>query len=191
MSPAVALSPLQTDALRELCNVCSGRAADALSRLIGERPVELGLPGELAHDDVFKLLGGVEAKVVGARVELAGPLRGELWLVLAERDAAELSGLLEEQGQREVAVWALYETANIVASACLNALYALTGLTVVPSVPEVLIGDAGKVVARLPRTDAPLIATELALREPKVRAKLLFAPHADSVAPLLKAMGLR
>ena len=192
MMAAVALSPIQSDALRELCNVCSGRAADALSRLIGERPVELGLPDELPHGDVASHLGGADAKVVGARVELAGPLRGELWLVLAERDAAELSGLLEEQGQREVAVWALYETANIVASACLNALYALTRLTVVPSVPEVLVGEAEKVVARLPRaSDAPIIVTELALREPKVRAKLLFAPHAESVAPLLKAMGLR
>ena len=137
MVAAAALTPLHQDALRELCNLCGGRAADALSRLLGERRVDLGLPGELPRGEIVRELGE-SAPVVAARVELDGPLHGELWLVLAEGDAQRLSALLDDSGVAGVAIWVLYETANIVASACLNALYALTGITVVPSVPEVV-----------------------------------------------------
>ena len=92
-----------------------------------------------------------------------------------------------------VAIWVLYETANIVASACLNALYALTGITVVPSVPEVVQGPAERVLGALGRgTDgqAPLLSTDLAVREAPLRGRLVFAPSRESLRPLLQAMGL-
>src|SRR5436305_11769873 len=95
MTAALALSELQTDALRELTNVCGGRGADALSRMIGERPVLLGVPEELQRQDVALLLGGPAADVVAGRVELGGKLRGELWLILREHDAAALSEMLD------------------------------------------------------------------------------------------------
>ena len=115
MVAAAALTPLHQDALRELCNLCGGRAADALSRLLGERRVDLGLPGELPRGEIVRELGE-SAPVVAARVELDGPLHGELWLVLAEGDAQRLSALLDDSGVAGVAIWVLYETANIVAS---------------------------------------------------------------------------
>jgi chemotaxis protein CheC len=193
MVSAAVRAPLHIDALRELCNICGGRAADALSRLLGERPVGLDLAeAGLAHLEVTTRLGGPDAPVVAARVELAGPVRGELWLVLAEPDAALLSGLLDARVGRQLAPSALYEAANIVASACLNALYSLTRFTVVPSVPEVFHGTVADVLARLGRSagNGPVLTTELALRDRPVRGRILFLPHEDSVEPILQAMGV-
>jgi len=193
MVSALARAPLHVDALRELCNICGGRAADALSRLLGERPVELDLAeAEVPHREVTSRLGGSQAPVAAARVELHGPIRGELWLVLAERDAVVLSGMLDSHADLKLAPSALYEAANIVASACLNALYSLTRLTVVPSVPELLSGTVADVVGRLGRAagNGPVLTTELVLRDAPVRGRLLFVPHEASVEPLLGAMGV-
>lgn len=194
MVTAADLTPLHVDALRELANVCGGRAADALSRLLGERPVGLDLSvAEKPRGSVAERVGGPEASVVAAKVDLAGPVKGELWLVLRERDAAVLSGLLDHDAKAQVAPWALYEAANIVASACLNALYAMTQLTVVPSVPEVLQGAAKDVLRKLgleAGVDAPLLTTELQVRDAAVRGRIVFVPHEESVELILKAMGL-
>ena len=195
MIASAPLTALQADALRELCNICGGQAADALSALIGDARVNLSLPEaeRLTVEVVTARLGGAEAPLVAARVELAGPLQGELWLTLPESDAAELSGLLADgEGPRQVAPWALYETANIVASACLNALYALTRLTVVPGVPEVIEASAGATVARIARGSRELfvLSTELLVRDAPVRGRILFLLREASVLPLLSALGL-
>ena len=190
---AAELSPLHADALGELGNICGGRAADALSRLLGERPVSLALTeARLPRDQVAERLGGAAASVVGLRVALTGPVDGELWLVLRQRDADVLSRLLGAH-HAGAASGALYEAANIVASACLNALYALTRLTVVPSVPEVTALSAGELCARLGRgvmPESPVVTTELRLRDENVSGRLLFVPHARCVGPLLLAMGI-
>ena len=193
MVSALARAPLHVDALRELCNICGGRAADALSKLLGDRSVGLDLAeAELPRPEVTAKLGGDAAQVVATRVTLEGPVRGELWLVLGERDAAELSSLLDTRTRSQVAPWALSEAANIVASACLNALFALTRLTVIPSVPEVFHSTVSEVLGRLGRDagNGPVLTTELALRDAPVRGRILFVPHEDSVQPLLSAMGV-
>lgn len=194
IAPA-SLSLLQADALRELCNVCGGQAADALSALIGDARVNVSLPEAERVDvaTVTERLGGAHAPLVAARVELAGPLQGELWLTLPAADAAELSGLLDdrERGPR-LAPWALYETANILASACLNGLYALTRLTVVPGVPEVTEASAGETVARIAQGGDALyvLSTELLVRDAPVRGRILFLLREASLLPLLAALGL-
>lgn len=195
MTATAPLTALQADALRELCNVCGGQAADALSALIGDARVNLSLPEaeRLGVEEVTARLGGPLAPLVAARVELAGPLQGELWLTLPESDAAALSLLLDaDAAPRRLAPWALYETANIVASACLNGLYALTRLTVVPSVPEVFEATAGTTVARIAAGSSELfvLSTELLVRDAPVRGRILFLLREASLLPLLAALGL-
>jgi chemotaxis protein CheC len=186
---------LQADALRELCNICGGYAATALSRLLGDVRVELGLPeaGRMARSRVLELLGGPEQAVVTVQVELQGPVRGELLVALGEVDAAQLSGLLAHGSRAELATSALGETANIIASACLNALYRLTHLTVVPGVPRTRQGPASSLLSELaagPESEVVVLSTLLSVSGARLHGRLLVLPDERSLGGLLQALGV-
>jgi chemotaxis protein CheC len=190
------LTLLQADALRELCNICGGHAATALSRLLGDARVELELPQveRLPRRDIVERLGGPEHQVVAARVQLDGPVTGELVLALSDVDAAELTAAVT-RGVREDAFAhsAFGEAANIVASACLNALFRLTHLTVLPGVPLMARGPAAELLEQLlPRRDDEMVvmSTVLFVSHLPVRGRLLVVPNPTSLTGLLEAMGV-
>src|SRR4051812_29533556 len=117
---------LQLDALREVANIGCGRAANALSQLVGGRKVEIGVP-EVKMSPVERLsdlAGGVDARVVAVTLGMSGELSGKLVLVLPERDGFHLAGLLLNgtvgTSLSDVQRSALAEAANILASACLS-----------------------------------------------------------------------
>src|SRR5262249_36999391 len=90
---------LQLDALREIANVGYGHAVTALSRLAGGSLIQLDVPGVLVTpvSDVSVMVGGADARVVAALLELRGELGGMLLLVLPEEDARRLCSALLKQ----------------------------------------------------------------------------------------------
>ncbi|WP_163994641.1 chemotaxis protein CheC [Pyxidicoccus caerfyrddinensis] len=137
--------PLQNDprvdTLREVANIGCGHAANALSRLMGGRKVDLSIPRVLLTGGAMgaaSLLDG-NAPVVSASLGIQGDeLNGDLLLVLPRADASALESMLlgghdAEPAERDSV---MAEVANIAASACLSALGRLTGWKLMPTVPE-------------------------------------------------------
>jgi chemotaxis protein CheC len=189
------LLELQADALRELCNICGGYAATALSRLLGNVRVDLDLPeaARVPPEHVEGLLGDASARVVGVHLDLSGPVQGRLMLVLAEPAAEQLASAVNRTGQDELHSSALGEAANIIASACLNALYALTRLTVLPGQPQMVRGTARDVLRPLLSSSdgqVVVLTTTLHVAGSSMGGRILVIPDEVSLRGLLMALGV-
>lgn len=196
-------SELQLDALREVANIGCGNAASALSRLVGGRRVSIEVPR--AHvvevDDLTVLVGGHERQVVAATLEIHGQLAGRVMVMLERGDAHRLCELLlnapTEPRLREAERSAFAEAANIIASACLSAIGQLTGLALLPSVPQVEEDDAASLVEELLERSDPSVGVAVVL-ETRFAAtaalpfegQLLVVPHPASLKTLLGRLGV-
>jgi chemotaxis protein CheC len=199
---ASAPTELQLDALRELANVGCGRAADALSGLLGGRVVSIDVPfvRPLPPGDIPGLSDGEAQRMVAARLLLAGDLSGELLLVFSEKDAREWCALMlgRPAGDRltDDERSALSESANIAASACLSALGTLTGFRLLPSVPHLFQVGWEARCDRLQAEateDAPklVLSTRLYVRGPlALEGRLVLIPDRASTKLLLERLGV-
>ncbi|WP_141333096.1 chemotaxis protein CheC [Myxococcus sp. AB025B] len=199
MSPPLP-SDAQLDALREVANIGCGHAANALSRLMGGRQVDLSVPRVVltGPEDAAGLLGG-DASAVAAWLSITGALRGVLMLALPAPDAQALETLLlgaRECGQAERDS-AVSEAANIVASACLSAIGKLTSWRLMPSVPTLrrasareLVGAAVGQVEGDPGRVVVLEARFMAAATPPVSGQLLLVLERDSSRALLARLGV-
>lgn len=145
------LTESQLDALKELSNIGMGHAATALSQLVGET-IYLRVPRVTVTDiaQVPELLGGAERLVAGITLQILGDARGNILLVFPRESAQRLLSRLlrrEEKGLilNELGSSTIKEVGNILASAYLNALGAMTGMTLIPSVPLLAFDMAGAV----------------------------------------------
>ena len=191
---------IQLDALREVANIGCGHAVSALARLVGGRTVNLSVPRALlaSSSQVADLLGGPGAPVVAAKLGMEGQLRGVLMLVFPVDDASALEALLLRRSDAplEERESALSETANIVASACLSAIGTLTGWRLLPTVPSLVRGPAGTVVAGTVAEndgDNPLVVLETrfsSVGAPAVSGQVLLVLEHDSSRALLSRLGV-
>jgi chemotaxis protein CheC len=202
---ALALPPTeaQLDALRELANVGCGQAANALSRLLGGRRVGLSVPRALVVPlgEITGLLGGPGTSVVAVTLGFSGTLRGQLLLVLPEDEAHRLSTMLtgELPGPSLSALGrsALSEVANILASACLNAISRLVRAQLLPSPPSLQSATAQAVVQRALESDLDGAGRAVVLEaqfqmagSPGVEGQLLVIPDATSLPELWSLLGV-
>jgi len=150
--PFLKLNNVQMDILKETSNIGMGHAATALSQMIGH-PVKLRVP----HVTITKIsqvpeyLGGAEKMMVGITLQVLGDARGSILLLFPQESAHRLlCNLIGDQGKvlimNEVAISALKEVGNILASAYLSALGSMLHKTLIPSVPLLAYDMAGAVV---------------------------------------------
>jgi chemotaxis protein CheC len=146
------LTDIQLDALKEISNIGMGHAATALSQMIGQR-IQLRVPRVSVTEisAVPENLGGAEALMVGVTVQILGDARGSIMLLFPQESAHRLLGCLLQREERalvmnELAVSALKEVGNILASAYLSAIGNLLHKTLIPSVPLLSYDMAGAVV---------------------------------------------
>ncbi len=131
------------DVLKEALNIGAGKAAGALSTLLGSTPVRISVPveGALPFTPAMD-----SAKFLTARVDVQGDGVGRLWFAIPKSDAQRLGTmLLDKPGQpRRLTLTeesALAEVGNIVASATLSSVANLAGATLWPSPPALTQGD--------------------------------------------------
>jgi chemotaxis protein CheC len=194
-------SELHLDALREVANIGVGRAASALSQLVGGRKVLIEVPQVmvLPVSEVTELIGGMDAPVIAASLGMTGELEGSLLLVMPEPDAHRLCGLLLnlqssgalEDPQRS----AFSEVANILASACLTAIGTLTQFRVLPSIPTLAQDTAQAVVQNALAQDSQGKGVVLEARfsitpAPPITGQFLVLPKAQSLDKLLARLGV-
>ncbi len=195
---AATWSELQFDALRELGNVGTGRAAGALSKLLAGLRVVSELPRSAAMQPgtLASLLdAGAEPSWV-ARFELGGSVTGELLVVVP---TVALGDLLADlvSGSRSLesatALSALAEAANIMGSAYLDGAASLTGLSILPSPPVVerqtpqQLDDAWW---QRPEAERGAVAIATSFSGRRLRGTLVLVPSLAATSALLAAMRL-
>jgi chemotaxis protein CheC len=186
----------QLDALRELSNVASGTAATALSQMLG-REVELSVPRVrfLPLRRAIGLLGGLDDSVSGVAMAVEGDLEALVLLMMPSEHADSLCRLLSVEPGSEVGDSALREIGNILGTAYLGGLAAMTGLTLVPCPPRLGRAALRRVIAwvvkqRPHAPDAVLaLDSELDLGE-ACSLSFLLLPSGHGALDLLARMGL-
>ncbi len=189
MRVEAALNEAQQDALRELTNVGAGHAAAALSqRLFGERldfqPPEARC---LSEAGLAAWLGGEGAARVAAGHPVWGGAQGQLWLVFFPADAASLVDRLERGAPRRDK--ALAEATREALASALGAMRKLTGLHLQPAALRVWRCSAAELAQTLAH-GAEVWVLAARLKSDAFAAELLFVPEAQTLKPLLHALGV-
>lgn len=193
----IELTELQLDALRELANIASGTAANALSQMLA-REVDLKVPRALALPlaDAVEACGDPEEEVAGVVIPVCGDLDAQVLLLIPPRDIDRLCELLGVEPATEVGDSAICEIGNIVGTAYLNGLAAMTALELLPSLPELHVDMLGAIVATLlahtvgPNEVALVLESELEVAREPCSMSFLLLPTSGGIAGLLAPLGL-
>jgi chemotaxis protein CheC len=188
---------LQLDALAELANIASGTAATALSQMLGQE-VELRVPRALALSlaDAVDAAGAPDEVVTGIALSVEGDVDGLVLMLIPIKDAGTLCHLLGVEPGSEVGDSALSEIGNILGTSYLNALSAMTGLTLMPTPPLVTTDLLAAIVASLlaqTAGDCDLVLaldSELDLAEEPCSLTFMLLPASGRADELLAPLGL-
>lgn len=197
------LSATQMDALREIGNVGAGNSATALSQIINHR-IDMNVPevSIVPLGDVPDLVGGPEAMVVGVFLRVYGQAPGNILFLLPAESAFYLVDMLmgkkrgETQNLDYLDESALMEIGNILAGAYLNALFNLTKLSLLPSIPALAMDMAGAilnvVLIQLGQMGdhALVIETEFTTDEEGIKGHFFLVPDPGSLDTILTAVGV-
>jgi chemotaxis protein CheC len=155
-----ALTPRETDTLKELCNIGAGHGATALSQMVG-KPIMLTVPSVsvLPFKDVARAAGGAEKPVIGLFMRIYGDTKGHILLLLSQKSAAAFMQLLTGQAPPQAFYGEFHldpmpqsmlkELGNIVASSFLSTLGQTLNVHMVPGVPGFAYDMAGAVLDTL------------------------------------------
>ncbi len=153
MNDLTNLEPQQLDALTEVANIGAGHAATALSQLTNSR-IMISVPTIKVADinQISGILGDPQELVAAVLMHMLGDLTGRNLLMLPAGNAKLLCDLLlkREPGTTdsfdELERSSLKEAGNILGGAYLNALSDFMGMMLLPSVPSLVIDEAGAVL---------------------------------------------
>jgi chemotaxis protein CheC len=187
----------ELDALRELANIGSGTAATALSSMVG-RPIDVTVPNALALPvaDAVDEVGHPAESATGVVLPIVGELDAIVLMLFNERDAAVICSLLGVEAGTEIGRSALNEVGNIVGTAYINALAAITGLAIEPAPPQGATDMLGAIVESVLAQNAAahdvalLLDSDLVVENEACSFSFVLVPTAESVGELLKRLGL-
>ncbi|MDE6919766.1 MAG: chemotaxis protein CheC, partial [Lachnospiraceae bacterium] len=133
------------DVLKELGNIGAGNATTALAQML-QTKVDMKVPQVRLLDfkDVGVVMGGEEQLVAGIYLAVEGDITGSIMFILEKNAAKSLVSKLmgmppAEGGFTEIEISAMKEIGNIITGAYLNSLAQMTGLKMIPSVPDLNI----------------------------------------------------
>lgn len=198
MDGGMKLNALELDALREVGNMGAGRAATALSMMLGQ-PVRITVPKAtvIRIEDLPDPLGGPDALVVATYFHVHGDTPGRLLIFLTQEALPHVLSFLT--GKEPVAgapltaeeQSALKELGNILCSQYLNALADLLHIQLLPSVPA-LAFDMVRSVMQSVLADASedgaqalLIENQFLEAQRPVALYLFYLPQAGSLEGML------
>ena len=153
MVDAQKLTDLERDALREVANIGAGHAATALSQMTN-RTIMIAVPEVNVRplEEVAELFGSADAVISAVLMHMMGDLTGRTMILFPNESARNLCDILmrrapgttQEFGPMEQS--GLKEVGNILVSAYLTALSDFMGMMLVPSVPSLVIDQAGAIL---------------------------------------------
>lgn len=198
------LSALQADALKEFGNIGTGHAATALSMML-DCKVDCNIPSVqvVLISQAMQVISGVEDVVIGIFQKVYGKVKGSI-LITFPRDSAfrVLDVMLgKREGESKilgaVEISALQELGNILSGAYLTALSHLTGLLILPTVPDTIVDMLGTIL-ECNLTDlceiqnyTLLVETRIMINKMDVDGRIFLFPDAESLQLILEGFGLR
>ena len=196
------LNTMMLDILGEIGNIGSGNAVTALSSMLSVR-IDMSVPKVqmLEFKDAAAILGGEEKLVVGIYLDLYDEIEGNIMFILDLESAINLTDMLlnrKSEGQEldEIALSALSEVGNILASSYVNSLSALTDLKITVSVPSLAIDMAGAILS-VPAIKFGQIADQILFIETVfaeddnyVKGNLFLMPDMSSFEKILSSLGV-
>lgn len=134
----------------ELVNKGTTKAMNNLSQMLGQeiKVTSFGLK-QIPVTETSQLMGGPEVEAIGIYLTVSGSADGHIMLMYDPQMAYGFVDLLMDQPEGttqalgEMESSALGELGNIMGSSFLNALAEATGLTLMPSPPNVMTDMAG------------------------------------------------
>ncbi|MGI6038101.1 MAG: chemotaxis protein CheC [Limnochordia bacterium] len=188
------------DLLKELGNIGAGHATTALSRLLGDKRLQLIVPEAMVLDfqETMELWGGPEQVVAAVYVVVSGNISGHMALILPLACAQSLLTYLlgtPRSELDEMDLSALQEMGNIVVTSYLNALADLTEMSLYPSVPAVAIDMVAAVWSSiLAETDfadyVTLIRTTFETDDDRIEGTIAFIPETTYLTKVLASLGM-
>ena len=197
------LNEIQLDALKEIGNIGSGNAASALSSML-ERMVNISVPkiNVLDYNSVCEALGGPEELLVGIMFSISGDITGMIMFLLHKEFAHMVLNSLvgsDFDGYSELDEMdksTIQEVGNIMAASYINAMAALTGLTIDLSVPTMNVDMAGALLS-VPAIYYANISDKIILIEDEfghdqvgASSHILLIPEVDGLKKIMESLGL-
>ncbi len=197
------LTPVQLDALREIGNVGAGNSATALSQIINHR-IDMNVPqvSIVPITDVPDLVGGPDVMVAGVFLRVYGAAPSNILFLLPQESAFYLVDMIlgKPHGDTKTLDFmdesALMEIGNILAGAYLNALFNLTKLSLLPSIPALAMDMAGAILSVVliqlgqMGDHALVIETEFQADEDGIKGHFFLVPDPGSLETILTAVGV-
>lgn len=197
------LDSYKMDVLREIGNIGAGNAATALAKMLNKK-IDMEVPKVkvMEFNQVSEMLGGAEILVVGLLLKMTGEMNGSIMFILENNAAHVLVNILmgkpveNRENFDEIEMSALKELGNILAGSYVSSLSNLTGLNIMPTVPEIAIDMAGAIIS-VPAIEfgklgdtVLYIETEFVEGSTKVLGDFFMIPDLDSYEVLLRALGV-
>jgi chemotaxis protein CheC len=192
----------QLDFVKEMMNIGAGNAAASLQQML-QCPVDLKIPRVhvLPAPDVPSVLEKPASVVACVRMGMVGDIKGSIFFIVPEEHRKALSDMAQRalmgsrQKQEEVELSAVAEIGNILSGVYLTAIHDFCGMNIFHTVPVLAIDmiqsllDEALAKTSLQFQIAILVENEFVLQERHIRTILLVIPAADSVEPLINALG--
>ena len=199
------MSQEQLDVFKEIGNIGAGNAATALAAML-DRRMTMTVPHVeiVPFQKITDILNGPESIVAGVLVGMEGDLNGSILLVMNKNDAEMMVAILTGRDMSELDLYAfteddnsaLTEIANILVGAYISAISAMTGLRIVPSVPDLTVDMAGAIMSVLmieygKMGDAVLfLETAFVDSEGSMSGHFFLIPDLPSYTTLLQSLGI-
>lgn len=203
-----AMSPEKLDVLREVGNIGAGNAVTALASLLG-RKIDMSVPDAhvVEFNEIANILNGPETLVAGMLVDMTGDLSGYILLILDISNAYEMVSLalnatrptpgnLTGADFDEMDVSVLTEVANILVGSYLSSIAAMTGLKVIPSVPQIAMDMLGAIISIAAVEygqigDSVLfLQTKFSDEDKEMSGHFFLIPNYESYKILMKSLGM-
>ena len=188
------------DVLKEIGNIGAGNATTALAAML-QCKVDMTVPQVklLQFSEVGALLGGEEQIMAGIYLAIDGDIKGSIMFLVKEEVASHLiqklmgTEVCDLEGEMERS--ALKEISNIITGAYLNALSSMTGLKIMPSVPDLAVDMAGAILS-VPAIEFGELGDEMLLIQTQIYDEMaidgffIMVPDMDSYQKILSSLGL-
>ena len=201
MNREVELEELSKDFIKELGNIGTGNAVNALSQLLN-CPLEIDTPNlrVLPFQQITEIITEAETPLTGIMVEVFGEINGMFLFLLDEMFTGMVVRLVlgEEitvfTGLTEMEESLLLELGNIMCGSYIRALSQLLDMEMDVSVPQISVDMGGAILSaamsRFLRTSEELLMIDnlFCMDTGTFSGRILFLPEMDTLHALLRKL---
>lgn len=197
------LNAMHFDVLREIGNIGSGSAASALSTLLNGF-VDISVPNVRCLDfaETINFIGGAEEIVIGLMLRFDGEISGIIMYILKKEFLQKVINAFYPKEIDDLTLLddmdrsAISEVSNIMAGSYVNAISALSGLTIDLSVPAICIDMAGAILS-VPAVEYASLGDKVLFIDDNfkiggegIQSNMILIPEMDSLSILFGKLGI-